>query len=199
MRNGGLETTEVLTVTGATLSGLRNPNSSTDAMRTFRLGVKAGAPGRLVAMLGEVDAGFLVWTRTDDRNSVAATLRDCSGNLEHFLLSTPAAGIAIVEVPPPTIVSYTEWGGLGGARSTCGASLADRQWSTDLLNGLYRELCATHGWAFISLSNFVDLDPADHRPTREWRSADANDHHLDSGRLGRELSLSLRDWLAEGS
>ena len=48
----------VLTVIGATASGLENPNSTTQAYPVFREAVRQTAAKQVIVMLGEVDTGF---------------------------------------------------------------------------------------------------------------------------------------------
>lgn len=52
-------------VPGATAVGLRNPNSTTNALETFRAALLPRRNVIPVIHLGEVDCGFVIWYRAE--------------------------------------------------------------------------------------------------------------------------------------
>ena len=57
----------VCSVGGATVSGLVNPNSTTQALPRFRKAIKSSKAKTTIVNLGEVDTGFVIWYRAQKK------------------------------------------------------------------------------------------------------------------------------------
>ena len=68
-------------VHGATISGIENPNSKTQALPIFEKAYKALNPEIVVIMLGEVDTGFVLWLQAEQKSlSISDMLDKCVEN-----------------------------------------------------------------------------------------------------------------------
>jgi len=96
---------DVTYVEGATAMGITNPNSRTNALPIFRAIIRRLPSGRpLLFALGEVDCGFLVWTRGDP---MAAMHLAVDRYLE-FVGECRDRRVLVSEVVPPTVAGPTE-------------------------------------------------------------------------------------------
>ena len=177
----------VVSVSGATASGMPNPHSNTGARLLFDKALRAVGRDALVLVgLGEVDAGFLVHTKGTDRETVrAATIRAFS-RYETWLLGVRASHprLGLIGSIPPTVEDYSDWRGLGGARSAVHASLERRLEETLYWNRCVADLCRDHEMPWIDVASPVLTE--DGRVASSYRSKDQSDHHL-SGPKYREL------------
>src|SRR5206468_3777228 len=95
---------DVTYVEGATAMGITNPNSRTNALPIFRAIIRRLPSGRpLLFALGEVDCGFLVWTRGDP---MAAMHLAVDRYLE-FVGECRDRRVLVSEVVPPTVAGPT--------------------------------------------------------------------------------------------
>ncbi len=181
---------EVLSLEGVSAAGLKNPNSLSDGLRTFRLALRLAGASHVALMLGEVDAGFLAWMSSDPSDSAESRMIRAVEQIESIADSSAPARIAVIGIPPPTILSYAGWDGLGGARSGCGASLSDRAALTHFANYRLKSIAERRQWAFVGLDQIVPIDP-NGLPAEKWQSADESDHHLEESVLGPALLQAL--------
>src|SRR5687767_9103177 len=63
-------------VGGATVSGLDNPNSKTQAAAHFENALLSSNPTRIITLLGEVDTGFVIWYRAKKYRQPVESLLD---------------------------------------------------------------------------------------------------------------------------
>lgn len=185
IRAHGMLAATCLTVTrvgGATAFGLANPNSATNALTVFRRTL-AATPTEEPALflMGEVDAGFLVWLRAQQRQTaVEDELAESLRRYTSFLEGVMATGRAVVvaTVPLPTIVDYTSWSGLANARRRVRASIQERTVATRRYNdGLRRWAAATGACVLDTEADLLDERTGLVRPV--FRHADPCNHHYD--------------------
>lgn len=60
-----------LIVGGATVSGLENPNSKTQALPLFLRHLSGSHAKKVIVMLGEVDTGFVLWYKAEKHQTDA--------------------------------------------------------------------------------------------------------------------------------
>jgi hypothetical protein len=145
----------VETVGGATISGLKNPNSKTNAQVIFKNTFSQIQPNVLITQLGEVDTGFVIWYRAQKyQASVTTMMQSCIENYKSFL--TDYQGIdktIVISAPLPTIKDNQEWGEIANLRKEVTASQSERTELTVEFNArvetMTRELGLHH----------VNLDP----------------------------------------
>lgn len=194
---GGLRRTwlEVSPIDGATALGLANPNSTTQALPRFSASIsRLPLASHLAFMLGEVDCGFLIWYRAEQKGArVRDEFERSLGTYTRFLDDLRSAGRAsllVATVPPPTIDSRAV-GAVANARRHVRASLRDRTQLTTEYNGRLREWAARTGCVFLDYEREL-LDGSTGLVRGELRNSDPTDHHLDMRKHAAILARSLQ-------
>jgi len=146
---------EVLTVQGATVSGLANPNSKTQALPKFMDKVESEAWDTVLLLIGEVDLGFVIWFRADKYQSKVDDMF-AQTQLEFekfiFLLKGKCKNLVIISVPLPTISDDSQQGVVANQRKSITASQRERTELTLKFNLNIKKFCE------ISSISFLDLD-----------------------------------------
>lgn len=163
-------------VGGATVSGLQNPNSKTQAMTHFKNALRKSAPTVIITLLGEVDTGFVIWHRSEKwSQSVEDMLKVALDNYQKLLLeSASIAKVVAISAPLPTIRDGQQWGEVANLRK---GVVATQRMRTDLtlkfnqaVEGIVRQMRQTYlSLDDQSLGNdglvaewLLDQDPKDH-------------------------------------
>ena len=172
---------DVVTVIGATASGLENPNSTTQAYPVFR---KAAAENsmaqKVIVMLGEVDTGFVIWYRAQKYQESVAVMMDkaiqCYAN---FLLELQAKfDVICISTPLPTIEDGNDWGEIANARREVTASQVERTALTLEFNRTMQTVCEQNGICYVMLDS-ESLGKNGVVKT-ELRNRDPSNHHYDA-------------------
>jgi len=181
----------VVSVGGATASGLKNPNSKTQASRAFQQALAATRAKKVIVMLGEVDTGFLIWYRADKNGgSVQEALGQALATYQQFLEGIQARGLApvCVSTPLPTIRDGDK-GEVVNARKSVVASQRERTELTLSFNREMNRFCCARG------ITYVDLDGAslgaDGLVKVELLNRNALDHHYEKRVFAGMLSEHL--------
>ena len=100
-------TIRCVTVQGATIFGLANPNSKTNALPIFKKELLNAPPhSNLTIILGEIDCGFLIWLRSQKNGTrLEDEMNESIRRYKDFLLwikSLNLNKIIVVSVPPQT-------------------------------------------------------------------------------------------------
>lgn len=174
---------EVVTVIGATASGLENPNTKTQAYPIFKEALaqakaKSGAD-TVIVMLGEVDTGFVIWYRAQKyQESVSAMATRAISSYSKFLLEVAAqARVICISTPLPTIQDGNDWGEIANARREVTATQRERTELTLQFNRQMQAFCQTHGIDHVMLDG-ASLGP-DGLVKQELMNRNANDHHYE--------------------
>jgi len=175
-------------VPGATAVGLRNPNSATNALQTFREALGKLDPGTiLVVHLGEVDCGFVIWYRAQKYGEpVQRQVEESLDAYFSFVDDALAAGISRIIVTGatlPTIRDGQNWGDVANARREVTASLRERTELTLAYNQELRRRAEARGLAFADISDEA-LDPVTGVIREGMRHPDPRNHHLDDSLAG---------------
>jgi hypothetical protein len=146
---------QVVAVPGATVSGLSNPNSKTQALPTFLNSLRQTTAKTIIFLIGEVDTGFVIWYRSQrDGIEVAESLERAIGNYQSLLEKASAIGrVVCISAPLPTIRDGHPFGEVANARKEVKATQLQRTELTILFNSRMRAFCVERSLAFI------DLDP----------------------------------------
>ena len=196
--DGGLRHTvvDVHWVLGATALGLANPNSRTHALEQFRSALRhVPAEETLVVVLGEVDCGFLVWHRAQQRGT--AVRDEAATSLARFteflesLLAEGRTSLVVALVPPPTVPDYRQWAGLDNARRHVTASLEERTALTREYNDRLRAWAAAHDVRVLDYEQDL-LDPRTGLVDERFRNPDPLSHHLERAAFARVVAGRLR-------
>ena len=115
---------ELQIVGGATLSGLDNPNSKTQARVKFDTALQTTDATKIVTLLGEVDTGFVIWYRAKSHGqSVDHMLRMALDNYEELLsVALQKAPVILISCPLPTIPDGQTWGEVANLRKDVDAT-----------------------------------------------------------------------------
>ena len=187
---------DVTWVLGATALGLANPNSTSNALKDFREvldHVPVDEP--LVILLGEIDAGYLIWYRSEVKgHDLDEEFERSVGNYTEFLESLVREGrrqLIVATLPPPTIEDYATWKGLGNARELVTASIEDRTAMTLAYNQRLRAWAATHDVRLLDIESDV-MDDETGRVRADLVNPDPLNHHLHPERFAEIVAGRLR-------
>lgn len=143
----------VVTVGGASVSGLRNPNSVTQALPIFMEALTKSKARKVIVLLGEVDTGFVIWYRKEKyKTSVSEMLDQALRNYQDFLLKISRnRSLICVSAPLPTINDNQDWGAVANARKDVTTSQLARTKLTLQFNSSIKEFCQMHGIKYLDL------------------------------------------------
>ncbi len=181
----------VLTVIGATASGLENPNSTTKAYPVFREAVRQTTAKQVIIMLGEVDTGFVIWYRAQKyQESVAAMMDKAVASYSKFLAELRQHfEVVCISTPLPTIQDGNDWGDIANARREVTASQVERTALTLEFNRIMQGFCAQNDIRYIMLDG---LSLGKHGIVKaELLNSDSNNHHYDPEQYSRLLVEGL--------
>jgi hypothetical protein len=145
----------VISVGGATVSGLENPNAATQAIPIFNSNIKKSRAKIVIVLLGEVDTGFVIWYRAEKyKTSVAKMLDMAVQNYMRFLHELSMRfRVICVSTPLPTIRDGQNWGEIANARKDVQATLKQRTDLTIYFNEIIEKFCKNKNIKFIALDN----------------------------------------------
>ena len=192
-------------VSGATASGVRNPQSTSQAMATFEK-LLAHAPRwqEILLDLGEVDCGFLIWHRAKRRGlGVEEQLEHTLDTYAAFIADVAARGFkrtSVLSVALPTIGDDpSEWGEVASLRRVVTASQSERTELTLRYNELLRDRCDALGVPFIDATS-GHRNPVSGLVDASFLRDSHHDHHLADGPYSRLIERELRPlWGARGA
>lgn len=119
---------KIVCIEGATLSGLKNPNSKTQADNYFAQALSQHQAKVILFCLGEVDTGFVIWYRAEKHGiDVKKAAQLAVDNYCHLIESArQRANIVVLSTPLPTLQDGMEVGAVAKARSSIKASQQQR-------------------------------------------------------------------------
>ena len=185
---------EVISVGGATVSGLENPNSKTQALSKFREGAKNSRALTTIVMIGEVDTGFVIWYRAEKQEvSVDSMFEKALKNYGELIIEIKKKSRVIcVSAPLPTIQDENDWGEVANARKEVRATQLERTNLTLKFNARMQEFCNDKGVSYISLDS--QSLGEDGLVSNKLLNSNLNDHHYDMDKYAEliisELSLT---------
>lgn len=177
---------DVTSVGGATASGIRNPNSATEALPRFRARlerIRRFQPAMVV--LGEVDCGYIIWKRaTDGGPLLEQVLDDTIKRYTQFLAEVDGssrAGVLVLSVPLPTLPDdASAWGEVARRRSDIAVPMHERTALTLRFNEMLQAACAAAGYRFVD-STTGQLDGYSGLIRNDLIRHGSGDHHLEDG------------------
>lgn len=170
-----------VTVTGATVFGLANPNSSSNSLSIFKRELRY-TPKRatICIMLGEIDCGFLIFLRAKNNStSINEEILESIRRYESFIkkiLNMGFRDIIIFSVPPQTITD-SDTGEIANIRKKANTTLKKRIDATKQYNNLLAKLCAKLSIRFIDMDPVL-VDKKTNMPYEVFLPDSPNDHHL---------------------
>jgi hypothetical protein len=172
----------VLTVIGATASGLENPNSITQAYPIFRKAVMETTAKQVIVMLGEVDTGFVIWYRAQKyQESVPVMMNKAISSYSKFLAELSMRfKVVCISAPLPTIQDGNDWGDIANARREVTASQVERTALTLEFNRAMQQFCVQNDMCYIMLDS--ESLGEDGVVKTDLLNSDRNNHHYDQDR-----------------
>lgn len=185
----------VVTVIGATASGLENPNTKTQAYPIFKEALKQSSAKKIIVMLGEVDTGFVIWYRAKKyRESVAAMMDRAIASYSKFLQEVAEHHeVVCISTPLPTIKDGNDWGEVANLRREVTATQVERTVLTLQFNRAMQVFCQQHAIRYIMLDE--DCMGENGIVSELLLNRDPTDHHYDQDRYAGLLIEKLVDIL----
>jgi hypothetical protein len=174
-------------VPGATVVGLRNPNSLTNATNIFRSSLMAQpADAHVIIHLGEVDCGFVIWWREQRYGeSVEKQFResiDAYGQFLDEMLGRGFSKLCITGASLPTIRDEIDLTDAGTKRSEIKISLNQRTELTLRYNSALEELARNMGLGYFDITGAI-LERSSNLVHEFFLNPDLSDHHLDKKKI----------------
>jgi hypothetical protein len=185
----------VVTVIGATASGLENPNTKTQAYPIFKEALERSAAEKVIVMLGEVDTGFVIWYRTQKyQESVAAMTDRAINSYSKFLFEVASRfNLVCISTPLPTIQDGNDWGGVANARREVTATQLERTTLTLEFNQKMQAICKQHHISYVMLDDVCVGE--DGKVKEALLNRNPNDHHYDPDAYSALLVERLKSTL----
>ncbi len=144
-----------LPVGGATVSGLENPNSKTQALPLFMAKFEQIEPDITVLQLGEVDTGFVIWYRAEKYQAPVVEMMDKAiSNYKNLIVDlSQKSQVVCISTPLPTIKDDQTWGEIANARKDIVATQKERTDLTIRFNKAIEKICADEKVHYINLDN----------------------------------------------
>jgi hypothetical protein len=168
----------VVSVGGATASGLENPNSKTQAYKMFKENLNENKNySKIILMLGEVDTGFVIWYRAKKYNTNVKEMFNLAvKNYVDFIDKAKTyAKVTVISTPLPTITDDNDWGEVANLRKEVKVSQKERTKLTIEFNKAIERFCLTRNVTFINL----DKESLGNNGLvkKELLNKNPNDHH----------------------
>jgi hypothetical protein len=179
-------------VGAATLSGLKNANSATQALPAFRHALRHSRARLALIQLGEVDTGFVIWSRAQRLQvPVEQMLADALQNYFDLIEEVRQTHeVVCISAPLPTIADEQDWGEVAAARKSVTASQLARTRLTLTLNERVQAHCRQVGVDCIALDQ--ESLGANGLVAPSLLNPDPLDHHYDLAAYVRLLLPHLR-------
>ena len=186
-------------VGGATLSGLRNPNSRTRALPIFKKELKTTTAKTVIVLMGEVDMGFVIWYRAEKhKSSIENMYNQAVENYKNFLFDIAKSKNTIcISTPLPTIQDGNDWGDIAKLRKEVTATQKERTDLTLRFNKRIQKICEEIGIQFISLDE--ESLGRNGLVNPYLLSPDSNDHHYDKEKYALMIINKIKPILVKNT
>ena len=182
---------KVVSVGGATASGLENPRSKTQAYKIFNEALEKKDYDRIIIMLGEVDTGFVIWYRAKKYNTdVEKMFNQTIETYSKFIQkSSEYADTIIISTPLPTIDDNAV-GEVAHARREVKTSQKERTELTLRFNSTIESFCQKNNIKYINLDN---QSLGENGLVKNYlKNHDPKDHHYDNKKYTKMLIKNLK-------
>ncbi|KAF3931021.1 hypothetical protein ABW20_dc0102755 [Dactylellina cionopaga] len=174
-------------VLGATVVGLRNPNSLTNAVNIFKEALEPyPRDAHVLVQLGEVDCGFVMWWRAlKNGETVDAQFDESVEAYCRFLKDVLAMGflrICVTGASLPTIGDGVNMSEVANKRSEVDVGLRERTDLTLRYNRALVQMAADLGLSYFDIGE-ATLDRATNLVHEFFKNPDPTNHHLDKSKV----------------
>jgi len=190
---------DVLTVIGATISGIDNPNSKTNAMQIYNERLEKRDFSKVILQLGEVDIGFVMWFKSQrDAIPISEYFDLTLTKYQEFIekVRSYCENVMVVSVPLPTIRDGETLGKVANQRSNIHATQEERTKLTLKFNSLLKAYCESTCILYLDL-DYVSLGD-DGLVSDRLRNKDKADHHYCKFAYSEVLVENLKKVIANG-
>lgn len=192
-----LSSFNVCNVTGATVSGLDNPRSKTDALRIFREKIesKQKKAKKIIFLLGEVDAGFIIWYRAVKYGtSVEQMYLKAVSSYIKFLGEVPKDNeVLVISAPLPTIGDNDIYGDVANLRKEVKATKLERTRLTIDFNNEIEKYCVSAG---IDYMNLDSISLGENGVVKnKFHNKNKKNHHYDSVAYSKLIISEIKKYL----
>lgn len=169
-------------VRGATISGIENPNSKTNARKVFQEFLKKHNSIELCLIcMGEVDTGFVLWYKMEKAGiSITSLLNKTVEKYSDFLqyLKDDNRKVVVLSTPLPTIGDDETFGEVANLRKEIKATQVERTSLTIDFNRKMQDYCNMNGIYNIN----IDKQSIGRRGVvkRILRNLRKTDHHYNN-------------------
>lgn len=178
---------DVCSVQGATVSGLKNPNSITKAssIYKFRSLLNRWFDYLILVHLGAVDCGGLIWKKVEQENLTIEQAEEYLLNAYASFIRTLElygfAGITVMSIPLPTIgdAATASHGAVALQRKGIRTNQRVRTEFTLKMNDRLRRFTEKHGHEFLNFD--YCLDSQQKVVSSMNKNSDPLDHHYEIG------------------
>ena len=196
-----VETSHFSIVPGATVIGLRNPNSLTDAISIFRSSLmKQPRNSHVLIHLGEVDCGFVIWWRAEKYGeSIESQFQKSIDAYRQFLVEIIEMGfgkLCIAGASLPTIRDGIEMNDVANKRADITVGIKERTELTRKYNQALIELAKNLRISYFDISDVV-LDKSSNLIHDFFRNPDSSDHHLDKQKVAGIWAVKCNTFLCD--
>ena len=185
-----------ISVMGATAYGLANYGSKSSAREIYEKRLDSLPKNhKVLVMLGEIDAGFLIWTLAEKKKvSVEEMLNETLKRYTNFLSSVKEKheNMYVCSAPLPTVDDEAEKPDYLAARETIAVSQIKRTQMTLTFNALVAKHCDAIGGIFLDF-DAVSIDETTGLVKNELINPLGLDHHYEENNYAK----IIRDKLGE--
>jgi hypothetical protein len=183
----------VVIVGGATVSGLKNPSSATQALPVFMTGLKNSKAASTIVLLGEVDTGFVIWYRAEKYKTPVVTMLDQAiENYKNLLVEiSKKSRVICISTPLPTIQDGNICGDVANARKDVKATQLQRTDLTFEFNKQMHEFCDRKGFTYLSFDHESVGENGLVKPS--LLSSNPKDHHYDMQKYADMIISKLKN------
>ncbi|MBU2915206.1 hypothetical protein [Reichenbachiella agariperforans] len=185
-------------VHGATITGIQNINSKTQAKKKFYeyIDKEISVNDFIIFQLGEVDCGFTVWFKNKRDGKSFDKLLDRMLENYHALIEEAYSKqlnkkrLLITSTTLPTISDNQDWGEVAHKRKGINANQYERTQLTLKFNSKLRDLCSLHGYTYIDFDKYL-LNPTTGIVHDYYKHENKLDHHLDPRKISQVITKEL--------
>lgn len=184
----------VISVKGATISGIENPNSKTNAYNIFSKSIKNSNRSECIVLLGEVDTGFVLWFKHEKSNIPIQSLLEITCNKYFRFLdevSNKFEKVTVFSTPLPTILDGSLNGEVANKRKSIQAGIKQRTSLTLKFNFLIKDYCQKNNINFIDLDG-LSLSKSSGIVRNYLRHPNKSNHHYNN--LFYSLIIFFKSW-----
>jgi hypothetical protein len=168
---------QITEVVGATLSGLQNPRSKTQAGNILKKALTEQTAEVIVLCLGEVDTGFVIWFRSerdgiDIRQSAQRAIENYCSLIKEC---SSKAKVVVLSAPLPTLLDGSLISSIAQDRSSVKASQMERTELTCWFNNQIETWCKQQDIHYVNLDN--GSKGQDGLVSESLRHPDPKNHH----------------------